>query len=65
MSDFQSALVQFAHDGAYFSLAIPAALISRRFGYKTGILTGLELATVGGLLVIPASTCWPSGSSPA
>lgn len=55
MSNFQSALVQFAYYGAYFSLAIPAALINRRFGYKTGVLTGLGLAATGGLLFIPAS----------
>jgi FHS family L-fucose permease-like MFS transporter len=55
MSNFQSALVQFAYYGAYFALAIPAALINRRYGYKTGVLTGLGLATVGGLLFIPAS----------
>jgi FHS family L-fucose permease-like MFS transporter len=55
MSNFQSALVQFAYYGAYFTLAIPAALINRRYGYKTGVLTGLGLATVGGLLFIPAS----------
>src|SRR4051794_39455842 len=55
MSNFQSALVQFAYYGAYFSLAIPAAMINRRFGYKTGVLTGLGLATVGGVLFFPAS----------
>src|SRR3954449_919798 len=55
MSNFQSALVQFAYYGAYFTLAVPAALINRRFGYKTGVLTGLGLATLGGLLFIPAS----------
>jgi FHS family L-fucose permease-like MFS transporter len=55
MSNFQSALVQFAYYGAYFALAIPAALINRRFGYKTGVLTGLGLATLGGLLFLPAS----------
>jgi MFS transporter, FHS family, L-fucose permease len=55
MSNFQSALIQFAYYGAYFSLAIPAALINRRFGYKTGVLTGLGLAALGGLLFIPAS----------
>jgi MFS transporter, FHS family, L-fucose permease len=55
MSNFQSALVQFAYYGAYFSLAIPAAFINRRFGYKTGVLTGLGLAALGGLLFIPAS----------
>jgi FHS family L-fucose permease-like MFS transporter len=55
MSNFQSALVQFAYYGAYFALAIPAALINKRYGYKTGVLTGLGLATIGGLLFIPAS----------
>src|SRR3954454_8640929 len=55
MSNFQSALVQFAYYGAYFSLAIPAAFINRRFGYKAGVLTGLGLAAVGGMLFIPAS----------
>jgi MFS transporter, FHS family, L-fucose permease len=55
MSNFQSALVQFAYYGAYFSLAIPAALLNRRYGYKVGILTGLGLAAAGGLLFIPAS----------
>ena len=55
MSNFQSSLVQFAYYGAYFSLAIPAALINRRFGYKAGVLTGLGLAAVGGLLFWPAS----------
>jgi MFS transporter, FHS family, L-fucose permease len=55
MSNFQSSLVQFAYYGAYFSLAIPAAVINRRYGYKAGVLTGLGLATLGGLLFIPAS----------
>src|SRR4029434_806789 len=55
MSNFQSALVQFAYYCAYFSLAIPAALINKKYGYKTGVQPGLALATVGGLLLIPAS----------
>jgi FHS family L-fucose permease-like MFS transporter len=55
MSNFQSSLVQFAYYGAYFSLAIPAAMINKRYGYKAGVLTGLGLATLGGLLFIPAS----------
>ena len=55
MSNFQSSLVQFAYYGAYFLLAIPAAFINRRFGYKAGVLVGLGLAAVGGLLFIPAS----------
>jgi FHS family L-fucose permease-like MFS transporter len=55
MSNFQSSLVQFAYYGAYFLLAIPAALINHRFGYKAGVLSGLGLAAGGGLLFIPAS----------
>ena len=55
MSNFQSSLVQFAYYGAYFSLAIPAAFINKRFGYKAGVLSGLGLAAVGGLLFLPAS----------
>src|SRR4051794_18459092 len=55
MSNFQSSLVQFAYYGAYFSLAIPAAVINRRYGYKAGVLTGLGLATLGGLVFLPAS----------
>jgi len=55
MSNFQSALVTFAYYGAYFLLAIPAAFINKRFGYKTGVLTGLGLAAVGALLFLPAS----------
>ena len=55
MSNVQAALVQFAYYGAYFTLAIPAAMINRRFGYKAGVLSGLGLASVGGLLFIPAS----------
>jgi len=55
MSNFQSGLVTFAYYGAYFLLAVPAAFINRRFGYKVGVLTGLGLAAVGGLLFLPAS----------
>ena len=55
MSNFQSALVTFAYYGAYFLLAIPAAFINKRFGYKTGVLTGLGLAAIGGFLFLPAS----------
>lgn len=55
MNNFESGLVQFAYYGAYFTLAIPAAFINKRYGYKTGVLTGLGLAAVGGLLFIPAS----------
>jgi FHS family L-fucose permease-like MFS transporter len=55
MSTFQASLVQLAYFGAYFLLALPAAFINQRFGYKTGILSGLLLAAVGAFLFFPAS----------
>lgn len=55
MSALQSSLVQFAYYGAYFALAIPAAWINSRLGYKGGVLTGLFLAAAGGLLFLPAT----------
>jgi FHS family L-fucose permease-like MFS transporter len=55
MSTFQASLVQLAYFGAYFLLALPAAFINRRFGYKTGILSGLALAALGAFLFYPAS----------
>jgi FHS family L-fucose permease-like MFS transporter len=55
MSTFQASLVQLAYFGAYFLLALPAAFINQRFGYKTGILSGLFLAALGAFLFYPAS----------
>jgi len=55
MSTFQASLVQLAYFGAYFLLALPAAFINQRFGYKTGLLTGLALAAVGAFAFYPAS----------
>jgi FHS family L-fucose permease-like MFS transporter len=55
MSTFQASLVQLAYFGAYFLLALPAAFINERFGYKVGLLTGLGLAAAGAFLFYPAS----------
>jgi MFS transporter, FHS family, L-fucose permease len=55
MSTFEASLVQFAYYGAYFLLALPAAFINQRFGYKAGILTGLGLASLGAFAFYPAS----------
>jgi MFS transporter, FHS family, L-fucose permease len=55
MSTFQASLVQLAYFGAYFLLALPAAFINQRFGYKTGILSGLALAALGAFSFYPAS----------
>lgn len=56
MTNFESSLVQFAYYGAYFLLALPAAMINQRFGFKAGLLTGLGLAAVGGILFLPAAS---------
>ncbi len=50
----EAGLVQSAFYFGYFLLAIPAALVMRRFGYKTGILTGLLLYATGTFLFYPA-----------
>lgn len=55
MGAFQSSLVQFAFYGAYCVLAIPAAWINSRLGYKGGVLIGLLMASFGGFLFLPAS----------
>ncbi|MBI0328659.1 L-fucose:H+ symporter permease [Burkholderia plantarii] len=55
VSKAQSGLLQGAYFGAYFVMAIPAALLMERFGYKRGILLGLTLYAIGALLFIPAS----------
>lgn len=55
MGAFKSSLVQFAFYGAYCVLAIPAAWINSRLGYKGGVLIGLLLASFGGFLFFPAS----------
>lgn len=55
LTNFQSSLIQFAFYGAYFCLAIPGAIIARKYGYKRGVLVGLGLYVVGCLLFIPAS----------
>jgi MFS transporter, FHS family, L-fucose permease len=55
MTTVQSTLIQFSFYGAYFCLALPAAIIIKRFSYKTGVLVGLGLFAVGSLLFYPAS----------
>ena len=51
----RSALLQAAYFGAYFLMALPAATLMGRRGYKTGILLGLALFAAGALLFIPAT----------
>jgi FHS family L-fucose permease-like MFS transporter len=55
MTTFKSSLIQSAFYGAYFCLAIPGAIIARKFSYKTGVLVGLGLYILGCFLLFPAS----------
>lgn len=55
LTHFQASLVDSAVFIAYFLLAIPAGMIMKRFGYKTGIIVGLFLFALGCLLFIPAA----------
>jgi FHS family L-fucose permease-like MFS transporter len=52
---FQAGLVQSAFYLGYFLLAMPAAMLMRRAGYKTGIVTGLILFGTGTFLFWPAA----------
>ena len=54
ISNFESSLVQFAFYGGYCLMAIPAAMFIKRYSYKTGILVGLGLYSIGCFLFIPA-----------
>lgn len=56
LSDFESAFVQSAFYLGYFFLAIPAAMVVKRFSYKTTILVGLLLYMFGCLLFFPAAS---------
>ena len=55
LSLLQAQLVQTAVFLAYGTLAIPGALIMRRFGYKAGLLIGLIVFGTGTLLFWPAA----------
>lgn len=55
ISRLQAGLVQFAFYMGYFLLAMPAAQLMRRAGYKAGILVGLILYGSGCMLFWPAA----------
>jgi FHS family L-fucose permease-like MFS transporter len=52
---FEAGLVQSAFYMGYFVLAIPAALLMRKTGYKFGIVVGLLLFSTGAFLFWPAA----------
>jgi FHS family L-fucose permease-like MFS transporter len=54
-SNAKAALVQLAFYGGYATMAIPAALFVKKYNFKTGILIGLGLYSLGALLFYPAA----------
>src|SRR5882762_1969725 len=55
ISRFRAGLLQSAFYMGYFLLAMPAALLMRRVGYKAGIVIGLLLLGTGAFLFWPAA----------
>ena len=55
MSDTQTSFIQMAFYGAYFCVALPAALFIRKYSYKKGVIVGLLLYSVGAILFLPAA----------
>src|SRR5439155_19197059 len=52
---FEAGLIQFAFYLGYFVLAMPAAILMRRSGYKAGFVIGLLLFGMGTFLFWPAA----------
>ncbi len=55
LSTLQASLVDSAVFIAYFLMAIPAGIIMKKYGYKSGILIGLALFAIGCFLFVPAA----------
>ena len=55
MSDTQTTFIQMAFYGAYFFIALPAALFIRKHSYKSGVILGLILYATGAILFLPAA----------
>ncbi|EOR96639.1 Fucose permease [Arcticibacter svalbardensis MN12-7] len=55
LSRLEAGLVQSAFYLGYFLFAIPAAMVMKRFNYKTGLIIGMLLYGFGSLLFYPAA----------
>lgn len=55
LNNVQSLLVAFAFYIAYFVMAIPAAHLLERVGFKKGIMTGFWIMSLGTLIFVPAA----------
>lgn len=51
----QGMLIQFCFFGAYFLVSLPAGLLVKKVGYKTGAVIGLVIAALGCLMFYPAA----------
>jgi FHS family L-fucose permease-like MFS transporter len=51
----EAGFIQFVFYIGYFVVALPAGLLTRRLGYRAGVLFGLGLYATGALLFYPAS----------
>jgi FHS family L-fucose permease-like MFS transporter len=54
MNTTQASLIQFAFYFGYFCMALPGAMVARKFTYKTGVLLGLGIYAIGCFLLYPA-----------
>jgi FHS family L-fucose permease-like MFS transporter len=55
LSQFSAQLVETANFFGYFCMAIPAALLMRKWGYKAGMVIGLVMFGTGMILFWPAA----------
>ena len=55
LNNTQSTFVDTAVFFAYFIMAIPAGMFLKKWGYKSGIITGLLLFAAGAFLFVPAA----------
>lgn len=55
LNEFQALFVTFAFYIAYTFMALPAALVLRKIGFKSGMVVGLGVMALGALLFIPAA----------
>jgi FHS family L-fucose permease-like MFS transporter len=55
LNNTKASWVQAAFYGGYFTMALPAAFVVKKYSYKTGILVGLGLYAIGALLFYPAT----------
>ena len=54
MTTFRASAIQFAFYFGYFCMALPGAMIARKFSYKAGVLVGLGLYALGCFMLYPA-----------